>query len=195
MSHTENTSKTRKSVYQLARMLSKVGDNGKRKLQSIFNKHSDKWIIYIWNALSKHCMQMLVKMTSYKKKPNKQNMSYHSVFIIIKSTILSCMSHFEQEKGNKHVMQHRNTHSGLFLLKRERNKHHSDQWKRNHTWKQEDGLSIQHRLSHVTEEKQKLMWTPDKTAVSNKNLKPAPTHFCSVQNLNCISIIWIKVAD
>lgn len=121
-------------------------------------------------------------------------MSYHSVFIIIKSTILSCMSHFEQEKGNKHVMQHRNTHSGLFLLKRERNKHHSDQWKRNHTWKQEDGLSIQHRLSHVTEEKQKLMWTPDKTAVSNKNLKPAPTHFCSVQNLNCISIIWIKVA-
>lgn len=69
MSHTENTSKTRKSVYQLARMLSKVGDNGRRKLQSIFNKHSDKWIIYIWNALSKHCMQMLVKMTSYKKNP------------------------------------------------------------------------------------------------------------------------------
>lgn len=64
-------------------------------------------------------------------------MSYHSVFIIIKSTILSCMSHFEQEKGNKHVMQHRNIHNGLvssehryldmYLLKRERNEHHSEQ--------------------------------------------------------------------
>ena len=48
---------------------------------------------------------------------------YHSVFIIIKSTTLSCMSHFEQEKDNKYVMQHRTIHNGLFLLKRERNEH------------------------------------------------------------------------
>lgn len=195
MSHTENTSKTWKTIYLQVRMLSKVEDNGKRKLKNIFSRYPGKWIIYIWNAFSNIVCQMLVKATSSKKNPNNQNMSYHSVFIIIKSTILSCMSHFEQEKGDKHVMQHKNIHNGLFLLKRERNEHHSEQWKRNHTSKQKDGVSIQHKLSHVTEQKKKLIWTSEKTAVSNSTLKPAPSWFCRVQNLNCISITWIKAAD
>lgn len=47
MSHTEYTSKTRKSIYLQAEMLSKVEDNGKRKLKNIFNRYPDKWIIYI----------------------------------------------------------------------------------------------------------------------------------------------------
>lgn len=42
MSHTENTSKTRKSIYLQARMLSKVEDNGKRKLKNIFSRYPDK---------------------------------------------------------------------------------------------------------------------------------------------------------
>lgn len=54
-------------------------------------------------------------------------MIYHSVFIIIKSTTLSLMAHYEQEKCNRHVMQHRNIHNGLLLLERERNEHHSEQ--------------------------------------------------------------------
>lgn len=40
MSHTENTSKTRKSIYLQARMLSKVEDNGKKKIQEHFKKIS-----------------------------------------------------------------------------------------------------------------------------------------------------------
>lgn len=69
MSHTENTGRTRKSIYLQARMLSKVEDNGKRKLENIFNRYPDKWIIYIWNAFNNTVCQMLVKITSSKKIP------------------------------------------------------------------------------------------------------------------------------
>jgi len=51
---------------------------------------------------------------------------YYSVFMIFKSTTLSCKAHFEKEKDNKYVMRHRTIHNRLFLLKRQRDEIHSE---------------------------------------------------------------------
>lgn len=154
MSHTENTSKTRKSIDFQARMFSKVEDNGKRELKNIFSRYPDKWIIYIWNAFSNTVCQMLVKTTSSKNNPNRQNIwvttQYSSSLRVLSCP--ACLT-LNRKKVTSMLCSTEIFIMDLYLLKRERNEHHSEQWKRNHTSKQEDGISIQHKPSHVREQK------------------------------------------